>query len=235
MSFVDDANSLRSKLHLRDMPTPLRIGLVVLCAIILFVLFQGLWQLGAGDTHLIDGSRQSSWQEDGQSDGLEIDTSSSGNDTADAQQAATSFSVHIVGAVKNPGLYEVPCGSRVEEAVKAAGGMTSDAQESSVNLARVVVDGEQIIVQSKNAQATSSTNAASGGLAQGSSSVTSLVNINTADVAGLSSLSGIGEATAKKIIADREKNGPFKSTKDITRVSGIGDKKYEAIKDSITV
>lgn len=62
-----------------------------------------------------------------------------------------------------------------------------------------------------------------------------LVNINTADIAGLSSLSGIGEATAKKIIADREKNGPFKTTKDITRVSGIGDKKYEAIKDSITV
>lgn len=56
MSFVDDVDSLKTKLHLRDMPTSLRIGLVLLGAIILFILFQGLWQLTSGDTHLIDGS-----------------------------------------------------------------------------------------------------------------------------------------------------------------------------------
>ena len=56
MSFVDDVDSLKTKLHLRDMPTSLRIGLVLLGAIILFILFQGLWQLSSGDTHLIDGS-----------------------------------------------------------------------------------------------------------------------------------------------------------------------------------
>lgn len=66
MSFVDDVDSLKTKLHLRDMPTSLRIGLVLLGAIILFILFQGLWQLSSGDTHLIDGSAQSSWQEEGE-------------------------------------------------------------------------------------------------------------------------------------------------------------------------
>ena len=71
MSFVDDVDSLKTKLHLRDMPTSLRIGLVLLGAIILFILFQGLWQLSSGDTHLIDGSAQSSWQEEGE-EGLTV-------------------------------------------------------------------------------------------------------------------------------------------------------------------
>ena len=150
-----------------------------------------------------------------------------------------------MGEVANPGLYEVDAGSRVQAAIDAAGGFTNDANQGSVNLAREIVDGEQIVVASKSASAAGAAGAGSAGSAATASSGASgagsssapggLVNINTADIAGLSSLSGIGEATAKKIIADREKNGPFKTTKDITRVSGIGDKKYEAIKDSITV
>ena len=234
MSFVDDVDSLKTKLHVRDMPAPLRAGLVVLCAIILFILFQGLWQLGAGDTHLIEAQAQSSWQEGSDSDeGL---VSANGDAAQEDTGSSVVLSVHVVGAVKNPGLYEVNEGSRVKEVIDAAGGLTGDAEEGSINLARVVTDGEQIVVASKNAPATAATTSGSSATSASSASGASgLVNINTADVAGLSSLSGIGEATAKKIIADREKNGPFKSTKDITRVSGIGDKKYEAIKDSITV
>lgn len=245
MSFVDDVDSLKTKLHLRDMPTSLRIGLVLLGAIILFILFQGLWQLSSGDTHLIDGSAQSSWQAEGE-EGLAVtqaDAAQEGTDASTAQPAR--LSVHVVGEVANPGLYEVDAGSRVQAAIDAAGGFTNDANQGSVNLAREIVDGEQIVVASKNASVGGAAGVGSAGSA-GSSGTTSsgasasgasggLVNINNADIAGLSSLSGIGEATAKKIIADREKNGPFKTTKDITRVSGIGDKKYEAIKDSITV
>lgn len=237
MSFIDDSKSLRTKLHLRDMPAPLRAGLIVLGAIILFVLFQGLWQLGAGESHLIEGSTPSSWQESAEGAELELEEGSEGEGEEGAQAgsgASAKLSVHIVGAIKNPGLYEVDEGSRIKEVVDAAGGLTSDAEEGSINLARVVADGEQIVVASKNA---SGSPAASAGTSTQSAAATAsaLVNINTADVTGLSSLSGIGEATAKKIIADREKNGPFKTKKDITRVSGIGDKKYEAIKDSITV
>lgn len=244
MSFVDDVDSLKTKLHLRDMPTSLRIGLVLLGAIILFILFQGLWQLSSGDTHLIDGSAQSSWQEEGE-EGLTVTQAEAAQEGSGASAAQPArLSVHVVGEVVNPGLYEVDAGSRVQAAIDAAGGFTNDANQGSVNLAREIVDGEQIVVASKSASVGGATGTGSAGsvgaASSGSSSSASgasggLVNINTADVVGLSSLSGIGEATAKKIIADREKNGPFKTTKDITRVSGIGDKKYEAIKDSITV
>lgn len=241
MSFVDDVDSLKTKLHLRDMPTSLRIGLVLLGAIILFILFQGLWQLSSGDTHLIDGSAQSSWQEKGE-EGLTVTQAEAAQEGTASTAQPARLSVHVVGEVANPGLYEVDAGSRVQAAIDAAGGFTNDANQGSVNLAREIVDGEQIVVASKNASAAGASGAGSAGTASSGTSVSGasgasggLVNINTADIAGLSSLSGIGEATAKKIIADREKNGPFKTTKDITRVSGIGDKKYEAIKDSITV
>ncbi len=241
MSFVDDVDSLKTKLHLRDMPTSLRIGLVLLGAIILFILFQGLWQLSSGDTHLIDGSAQSSWQEEGE-EGLTVTQAEAAQEGTASAAQPVRLSVHVVGEVANPGLYEVDAGSRVQAAIDAAGGFTNDANQGSVNLAREIVDGEQIVVASKNASAAGASGAGSAGTASSGTSASGasgasggLVNINTADIAGLSSLSGIGEATAKKIIADREKNGPFKTTKDITRVSGIGDKKYEAIKDSITV
>lgn len=245
MSFVDDVDSLKTKLHVRDMPTSLRIGLVLLGAIILFILFQGLWQLSSGDTHLIDGSAQSSWQEEGE-EGLTVTQAEAAQEgTGSSASQPARLSVHVVGEVANPGLYEVDASSRVQAAIDAAGGFTNDANQGSVNLAREIVDGEQIVVASKSASASgvagagsagSATAASSGASASGGSGASGgLVNINNADIAELSSLSGIGEATAKKIIADREKNGPFKTTKDITRVSGIGDKKYEAIKDSITV
>lgn len=242
MSFVDDVDSLKTKLHLRDMPAALRIGLIVLSAIILFILFQGLWQLGAGDTHLIEASAQGSWQEDGD-DGIQVEDPDQG--AAEGTRAGTSaegegarsavVSVHVVGAVKAPGLYQVAEGARIQEVIEAAGGMSDDAEQSSVNLARVVSDGEQIVVASKNAQAQASASSSSSASAPAMSATPALVNINTADAATLTTLSGIGESTARKIIADREKNGPFKTKKDITRVSGIGEKKYEAIKDSITV
>ena len=241
MSFVDDVDSLKTKLHLRDMPTSLRIGLFLLGAIILFILFQGLWQLSSGDTHLIDGSARSSWQEEGE-EGLTVTQAEASQEGTASTAQPARLSVHVVGEVANPGLYEVDAGSRVQAAIDAAGGFTNDANQGSVNLAREIVDGEQIVVASKNASAAGASGAGSAGTASSGTSASGasgasggLVNINTADIAGLSSLPGIGEATAKKIIADREKNGPFKTTKDITRVSGIGDKKYEAIKDSITV
>lgn len=241
MSFVDDVDSLKTKLHLRDMPTSLRIGLVLLGAIILFILFQGLWQLSSSDTHLIDGSARSSWQEEGE-EGLTVTQAEASQEGTASTAQPARLSVHVVGEVANPGLYEVDAGSRVQAAIDAAGGFTNDANQGSVNLAREIVDGEQIVVASKNASAAGASGAGSAGTASSGTSASGasgasggLVNINTADIAGLSSLPGIGEATAKKIIADREKNGPFKTTKDITRVSGIGDKKYEAIKDSITV
>lgn len=146
----------------------------------------------------------------------------------------TEIYVHVTGAVKLPGVYSIPEGSRLADAVEAAGGFDENASQSSVNLARIAIDGEQIriltIDEANRAEATTTD-----GGATVASSVSAKVNLNTATSEQLQTLSGIGESTAAKIIADREKNGPFSEPHDITRVSGIGEKKYEAIAEFITV
>jgi competence protein ComEA len=161
--------------------------------------------------------------------------------------------VDVVGEVKDPGLYELPVDSRVAEAVEAAGGFTKKANRTSVNLARKVVDGEQLLVMAKETNggsadasgettsqgvasvgsAGSSDGSGSGGTGVGS--VSGLININTATAEELMALPGVGEVTAGKIVADRETNGPFTSKEDIQRVSGIGEKKFENLEGSITV
>ncbi len=137
--------------------------------------------------------------------------------------------VYISGAVASPGVYSLSEGSRVNDVVELAGGFLENAEPSSVNLARVISDGEQIsiptveqIEESRASQSSASTAAVSG-----------LVNINTADITALQTLSGIGEATAQAIVDDREKNGPFASLEDLMRVDGIGEKKFAKIRDSI--
>ena len=147
--------------------------------------------------------------------------------------------VHVVGAVLRPGVYEVPEGSRAADVVALAGGLTGDAQESAVNLARVVVDGEQVRIPTQDEVTVGSMpsrpigETEEGEVAQPSAS--GPVNVNTADAALLETLPGIGPATAAKIIADREANGPFVSVEDLLRVSGIGDKKLEALVGLIVV
>lgn len=142
--------------------------------------------------------------------------------------------VHVSGEVVNPGLYEVASGARVADAVQAAGGFAPDAATGSVNLARVLADGEQIVVLAQSAYEGQMANAEGGASGEGGSvSAQGLVNINTATSEQLQSLPGIGKSTADKIVADRTSNGPFSSKQDLKRVSGIGDKKYEALADLI--
>ena len=154
-------------------------------------------------------------------------------DTAsDTPIAEKTIFVHVEGAVATPGLLELSEGSRVYDAIQAAGGFAEDARHDAVNLARVLTDGEQIIVpstQSDGGSDAAPATAASAGTAAGK------VNINTADVATLDTLPGIGASTAAKIVADREANGPFKTIEDLKRVSGIGDKKFSQLEGCITV
>ena len=128
------------------------------------------------------------------------------------------------------------------DAVTAAGGATEKARTDAVNLAQELQDGQQIVIPSRSeSQATPSDGgpvAASGG-AQGSgegassSGADGMVNINTATAEEFETLKGIGAATAEKIVADREANGPFSSIDDLTRVSGIGEKKLAAMRDRL--
>ena len=153
-----------------------------------------------------------------------------GTEASSKKGAPPLMSVYVSGAVTSPGVYELDEGSRIVDAIDAAGGMGGDAAPDAVNLARKIQDGEHIHIPRVGEQVGQS----------GASQVTagsdgSMVNINTADAQALEGLPGIGPATAQKIVEDRTANGPFSSVDDLGRVSGIGDKKLEALRNSICI
>ena len=148
--------------------------------------------------------------------------------------------VHIDGAVKNPGVYEISAESpRVMDAVDHAGGLTSDASTESINLAAAVADGTKVHIphEGEEVEPLSASDEPQGDSAPSTEAPQSngLVNINTASADELKSLSGVGDATAAAIIQDREQNGPFAAPEDLMRVSGIGEKKFAKIQDAICV
>jgi competence protein ComEA len=138
-----------------------------------------------------------------------------------------SFYVHIVGAVVKPGIYSLEVGSRLFDAVIAAGGFLPKADQSSVNLARTLTDGEQIsVLKIGDQQATSS------GL---SNSGSSAISVNRATQAELETLPGVGPALAGRIIDWRTANGGFKRLEDLKNVGGIGDKLFSGFAKQITL
>ena len=143
--------------------------------------------------------------------------------------------VHVTGQVKDQGVVLLDEGSRIVDAIEAAGGETDDADLAKLNLAYVLNDGEKIYVPSKSEQnqEIEYVTTASGGDSMSSNS--SIININTAGQTELMELPGIGESIANKIIAYREENGKFKTIEDIKNVPGIGDSKFANIKDMIKV
>ncbi|NQN49099.1 ComEA family DNA-binding protein [Streptococcus suis] len=143
--------------------------------------------------------------------------------------------VDVKGAVAKPGLYTLEADARVNDAVEAAGGLTSQADPKSVNLAQKLSDEAVVYVASKdeNISVVTSTTASSAMSSEEKS--TSQVNLNTATEADLQTISGIGAKRAADIIAYREANGGFKSVDDLNNVSGIGDKTMESIRPYVTV
>jgi competence protein ComEA len=156
---------------------------------------------------------------------------------AASPSAAPDGVVYVCGAVKSPGVVRVPAGARVADALALAGGPEVRAELAAVNLAAKVVDGQQIMVPERGATvAAGSSSGAGSPAASGSATAPGApVNINTASLEELDSLEGVGPATAQKIIDYRLASGPFKVIDDIKNVSGIGDAKFAAMKDSITV
>ena len=132
--------------------------------------------------------------------------------------------VHVVGEVASPGMYQLPIGARLVDAVFAAGGLTEDADNASVNLARELTDGEQIIVFSVSQEGEAVGTTTSG-----------QVSLNRAGDKELEELPGIGPALAGRIIAWREANGGFKSVQDLLKVSGIGESLLSGVIDLVTL
>ena len=143
------------------------------------------------------------------------------------QIAAPEIFVDVTGAVNNPGVYTLAANSRVIDAIKAAGDSAPGADLSTVNLARVLSDGEQIYVDAtivNSACVRISKKARSGP-----------ININRATLAQFDSLDGIGPVIAKRIIEYRKVNGPFLTVEDLQKVSGIGVAKFSNIKSKVRV
>lgn len=141
--------------------------------------------------------------------------------------------VHITGAVPRPGVYALPEGARVQDAISAAGGFLAEADKGFINLARVLEDGELLEIPYTEGFSPVIPTPVQNIIIPGSD--TDLIDINTATSFELESLPGIGPTTAQKIIDYRDENGPFFTTEDIINVSGIGPGTYERIKDLITV
>jgi competence protein ComEA len=129
--------------------------------------------------------------------------------------------VHVVGEVRNPGLYELSVGSRVQDAISLAGGMSPEAVLESVNLARMLSDGEQILVLAKSQMAAESS--------------AGYISLNRATSSQLESLPGVGPALASRIIDFRSKVGSFSDLAQLKDVSGIGQKLFDSISKQLTL
>lgn len=143
-------------------------------------------------------------------------------------QVPASVVVHVAGDVRRPGLVVLASGARVADAITAAGGVTRRQAADTVNLARLVVDGEQIVVGS-------TVLGSGGGPAAPAAGPPAVVNLNAADVAALDALPGIGPVLAERIVAWRMANGPFRSVDELGEVSGIGQSILGQIRSRVRV
>ena len=142
------------------------------------------------------------------------------------------ITVDVKGAVKAPGIYDLPVGSRVNDAVQKAGGLTEQADSKSLNLAQKVSDEALIYVPTKGEESASEK---TGSGAPSSTSKEKKVNLNKASLEELKQVKGLGGKRAQDIIDHREANGKFKSVDELKKVSGIGAKTIEKLKDYVTV
>lgn len=244
MAFQDRAESLASRLHLDGVPRPVFAGVALVLALLLAAAVCA-FAVGGGEGAFevqraeADAAATEPSEEGGEARG---DAGEEGPDApvrsgedvvlpSSESAAPAQVCVHVDGCVESPGVYYVPAGSRVIDAVAAAGGALAGARTETVNLAQEVQDGQQIIIPAAATDVGAADDAAE---PMGSPAPEGQrVSINTATAEELQTLKGIGEATAEKIVADREANGPFASLEDLTRVSGIGEKKLAAIRDGI--
>jgi competence protein ComEA len=142
---------------------------------------------------------------------------------------ANTIVVDVVGAVHKPGVYDFAQGARVIDAVRAAGGFLPDAEPQAINLARPLVDGEQVVVPKKGETPPGSAGGSSGQQPGGK------VNINSATASDFENLPGIGPVLAQKIVDYRDQHGPFRSIQDLMKVTGIGQKKFDSLSAYVTV
>lgn len=157
-----------------------------------------------------------------------------------------TLKVHLIGAIKNPGIYHLPKGARIMDAIVKAGGIGKDANLNSLNLAEMLIDGERIYIPTKQEEINKNMNTTikpdiNKDLKNKNSNVNKTIspntkiNINKADADELATLPSIGPKLAKNIIEHRQKSGYFKQIEELKNIPGIGEKRFSRIKNLITV
>lgn len=232
MAFQKSAQSVRARLHGGAVGKPVVVGVTAVAAAVLVAVCCMVAVPSGGFS--IERAAASESQAAGQEAAAAPEAEKPSRDQAEAVDAG-EVCVHVGGAVSVPGVYRLPDGSRVGDAVTAAGGLADGAAPDAVNLARPLADGEQVIVPTLDQVEQAASNPSAGEAAEAVASPSGKVDINAASAAELDALPGIGPATAEKIVADRQSNGPFASVEDLKRVSGIGDKKYAQLADLVCV
>ena len=160
--------------------------------------------------------------------------------------ARAALAVHVAGAVARPGLYHLPAGSRVADAVAQAGGKLPGADLDRLNLAARLADGQKVLVTRRGEPVRPEAGGLAGGGGGAGAGVpvggdpagvapAEPIDLNAADLATLDSLPGIGPATARAILEERARRGGFRSTRDLLRVPGIGDGRFARLKDRVRV
>ena len=215
----------------------LRTGLLFVCFFVAASLLTGCGREEMFLAALGKEEARQTVKEDGE-EAIETENASDGGEDVSKTEEAESIFVHVCGAVKNPGVYELPAGSRLYEAVEKAGGYAEDAAADYLNMAASLADGSRLEIPTEEEAGRLEKEEKSAGGQQTKSAGVSAdgrVNINAADIQTLCTLPGIGEGRAKAIIEYREKQGGFKKKEDIMQVSGIGEKMYARMESSLTV
>ena len=204
---------------------------VVILGIVSVVVFIGMINAGTSESfdrsHNQANSTQSAIVAENPQHSQEDTSTEQPGDDHKIKEASPQMMVHVDGAVKSPGLYALQ--------------MTEDANSQGINLASPVEDGQKIYIPRKGEEAPpeisqpDQNKATSNKQTDKKSDKKTVVDINRATVEEFTKLHGVGEELAKRIVADRQKNGPFKTTEDLMRVSGIGQKKFDQLKDNIRV
>lgn len=223
---------------------PLR-RLAIYVAVGLVVFGVGVWSLlstrasGAGTAAVIEGAGGSDvgaqTDESGTgATGGPFETLGSGAGAgASTGTTARQVYVQILGAVRNPGVYALPLGSRVFAAVEAAGGLRPEADDDAVPLAATVTDGGRIVIPVKGAVTTLGSASVPAGPSGAAGAAAAPISLSTATIEELDGLPGIGPAIAGRIVSYRETNGPFSSVDELEEVPGIGPALLERLRDLV--
>ena len=206
-------------------------GIVLLIAALVVAVLVSMLAPKGNSQFVASGTKAAQSSDSGQSSPASGSTSF---EAAPGSETSGDVFVHVLGAVAKPGLFELHAGSRLIDAVSAAGGFAADADQGGVNLARLVADGEQIVVprvgETPDAAGTAGSAAEAGTKPAGTK-----VSLNSGTAADFATLPRIGPAMAQRIVDWRNSNGRFATLQDLLNVSGIGEKTFDSLKDFITL